>query len=392
MRKLLAVVAVLLTLLTAAPAALADTPIQVVLGISQLNLDAPPVIEDGTLFVPLRPMAEALGFKVEYDPAEKRIALSNGEKVVELWVGVTKARSGGKDFALTTAPRLIGNRTMIPSELLEQQLGAVVTWNEKDRLLYVRRGNEYARDLFGTAQAVNLANPFADQIAKGKMQMTMKMTGPEIPGGVVGLDMPMTIDLHIYNGEMLMEMGGQQQGPTGQMSFSTRMAFKDGKMYMLIPGVEQWLLAGEGSLAEALEANSAFGVADTSLLQGQMLEGASITLGSVEGSGPDKVARIDVNLSPAAINSVFDELLSSMGALSADVPGLSMKAVKFRMSQWVDMSTAKTERVTMEMGLMMSAQGENPISMTMNMAADISYSHVSQPIQFPDLSGAIKPE
>ncbi len=389
MRKLAAALAMLVSLVSFTPAALAETPIRIVVGITQLDLDTAPVEEQSGMLVPLRPVAEALGFTIVYDAADRHVTLTKGAKVVEVWVGLTKAKVNGKDVALKSAPKMAGDRLMAPVSFISGQLDGVVTWIEKERMLHVVRGEEYARGLYETAQDVAKAEKYADQKSHGDVKITMKMSGQGLPPGGMTVEMPMTVDIHVSNGEMLMSTKASMTGLPGAGTTATQMALKDGKLYTQIPGTEKWIVVGEGTLEEALQTNSATSLVDTAQLEQALKKDVAFTLVGFEESNGAKVARIDMKMPPTALDGLAKQILGSMTGAPAGID-MKMSLDRLTVSSWIDTATGQTNRFTMDMKMVATAsQNGATAQVELTLVADLTNQFVSEPIQFPDLSGAI---
>lgn len=105
----------LILLLMAAPAAAAEVRVG--------TLTLPSVNQEGRLLVPVRPLAEALGARVEWAGG-----LVTVDDRVELRIGSRSARVDGQPRLLDVPAQLIEGRTMLPLRFVAEALGAEVTW------------------------------------------------------------------------------------------------------------------------------------------------------------------------------------------------------------------------------------------------------------------------
>lgn len=394
MRKIKAVMAVLLTLLALTPVAQAQAPaqqIRVMVGTAELSFDTAPVVEEGRTLVPLRTLAESLGFTVAYDAADRRITLTKDDRILELWVDATKARVNGKEFGLEVAPKIMGNRTMVPIRFVSEQLGATVSWNGAERLVQVRRGEEVGRELYERSQAVLMANPLADQKVSGKLLISMKMGGAGPIGGIT-LDMPMEVDLHTYKGDMLMNLAMVQPTAQGMQTVQTQTVLQGGTLYSKLPGTEQWVLAGEADLRSVLQESANTSLLTSVQLEQELLQAAKFSLGGMETVDGAAVARVDVDLSTADLAGLTGLFADQLAPLAQQGDEMKMEVKRFRISYWVKVDTSELDRVAMEMAINLTgSQGGVPLTIQMTIQGDITYKHVSEPIVFPDLSGAVRP-
>lgn len=95
----------------------------------ELLFDVQPVTLEGRTMVPLRPIFEWLGARVEYDDSG-RIAAYRSETAtapsVELWVGSTQAKVGEAPYQLDVAPQLIHGRCFVPLRFVAESFGVWV--------------------------------------------------------------------------------------------------------------------------------------------------------------------------------------------------------------------------------------------------------------------------
>jgi hypothetical protein len=102
-------------------------------GISN-TLDSPPVIKNNRTLLPIRAIIESLGGTVGWDANEKKVTVSLGSKVLELWIGKSTAKVNGVDTPIDVAnpkvvPEIINGRTMLPLGFVTENLGCEVQWD-----------------------------------------------------------------------------------------------------------------------------------------------------------------------------------------------------------------------------------------------------------------------
>jgi hypothetical protein len=96
-----------------------------------------PLISDGTTLVPIRAIVESLGGSVNWDAAARRLDIRLGPRSVIIWVDKTTATVNGTRKTMSTAPAIIGGRTMIPLRFVAENLGCLVGWDEPTRVVTV---------------------------------------------------------------------------------------------------------------------------------------------------------------------------------------------------------------------------------------------------------------
>lgn len=91
-----------------------------------LPMDTMPLVAENTTFVPLRAVSEALGAGVNW--ANGQATIEQGGKVIVLTPKHKLAQVNGKAEQLVAAPRLQGDRVLVPLRFVSEQLGAKVDY------------------------------------------------------------------------------------------------------------------------------------------------------------------------------------------------------------------------------------------------------------------------
>lgn len=106
-------------------------PIEVIMNGKVIQVPQTPYLENGSLFIPLRSISEALGATVQFNKGQ--IVVTKENKKVSLQVHSKKATINGKTTTLSSAPRIINGSTMVPARVVSEGLGAQVHWNGQKR-------------------------------------------------------------------------------------------------------------------------------------------------------------------------------------------------------------------------------------------------------------------
>lgn len=131
MKKIMAVLAMALAVVMAAPfsaplqAANYHIVIQPMEGEAAPEILEPgvqPFVQDGRLLVPLRSLAEALGFEVELSSDMAGITIQGVGRRVLLAIGSTEASINGSSASLEVPPMVVENRTMVPLRFVGEAL------------------------------------------------------------------------------------------------------------------------------------------------------------------------------------------------------------------------------------------------------------------------------
>jgi hypothetical protein len=104
-----------------------------------MMMDVALVILESRTLGPVRYVAEALGADVAWDPVERKVTLTRGGLVIELWIGKNTARVNGAYLLIDpqnpeVKPVVLPpGRTMLPFRFIAEQLGAGVGWDAVKR-------------------------------------------------------------------------------------------------------------------------------------------------------------------------------------------------------------------------------------------------------------------
>lgn len=93
-----------------------------------VETDPAPLLQNGSVLVPLRGVLENLGAKVSYDPATALIDIVQNRKRYSLKVGETTVAVENSVVELASAPRNIAGRTFVPLRALAELFGYEVSW------------------------------------------------------------------------------------------------------------------------------------------------------------------------------------------------------------------------------------------------------------------------
>lgn len=135
--KSLMLAALLVFILSPQATYAAESPITVYIQDEELSFDQPPVITNGRVLVPFRPIAEGLGINVTWDAKTKRVTAQYESpfksKTVIIPVNGKTATVDGATVSLDVPAKIINGRIMVPIRFLTQSFGAKVNWNSQSR-------------------------------------------------------------------------------------------------------------------------------------------------------------------------------------------------------------------------------------------------------------------
>lgn len=111
--------------------------------ITKGEMDVEPYIKDGRTMLPIRYVAEALGFDVEWDEANRTVILTDKENKVEIPVDTNKIIVNGKTYESDVKPEIVKDRTMLPIANIARALGLVdgedIIWKEATKEVIIKR-------------------------------------------------------------------------------------------------------------------------------------------------------------------------------------------------------------------------------------------------------------
>ena len=93
-----------------------------------VNGDAAPYVADGRTMVPIRALTETFGAEVNYDNDAKTVTIVDGDTTVVMTIGETTYTVNGEEQTMDVAP-VIGSsdRTYVPVRFVAEALGYKVT-------------------------------------------------------------------------------------------------------------------------------------------------------------------------------------------------------------------------------------------------------------------------
>jgi hypothetical protein len=92
--------------------------------------DVPPVTTPKGVYVPLRPVSDALGAETHYERKSGDVVVTRGDQVVHFKVGSTHARLNGMPLTLKHAPFRVRGRVMLSLHEVQQVFGVRVRFDK----------------------------------------------------------------------------------------------------------------------------------------------------------------------------------------------------------------------------------------------------------------------
>lgn len=91
-------------------------------------LDQAPIIMNATTMIPIKFIVEALGGMVLWDEKERKVTLIRENQLIEMWIDKLDLISNGRRVTPLVAPTIKGDRSVVPLKVIAQEMGWKVTW------------------------------------------------------------------------------------------------------------------------------------------------------------------------------------------------------------------------------------------------------------------------
>lgn len=128
---------------TAAEAAASQVEVNMTIGQPSVTVNGEPltvkapVVSNGTTLVPLRVITSAFDAELAWIAETQGIVLTYGGKTIELQIGKTEAAVNGVIQAISGAPQLMDETTMVPVRFISETFGADVTFTEETQQIRI---------------------------------------------------------------------------------------------------------------------------------------------------------------------------------------------------------------------------------------------------------------
>ncbi|WNC16917.1 copper amine oxidase N-terminal domain-containing protein [Brevibacillus brevis] len=114
--------------------------------------DQKPVIRDSRTLVPIRPIAESLGFDVDWNEQTRTVTINKGTNNVRLVVTQKIAKKNGQTINLDVPAQIINQRTMVPVRFIAEALSYGVNWDQATQTVKISDGQSVTQPSATTEQ------------------------------------------------------------------------------------------------------------------------------------------------------------------------------------------------------------------------------------------------
>lgn len=105
--------------------------------------DVYPYIKNSRTYVPIRFIAEELGYDVKWDGANKKVTMTNDGTTVELTIGSNKMIVNGKAVLLDAPAEIRDDRTFVPLRAIAEAFGEKVDYSKDYKAVYIGDNPKY---------------------------------------------------------------------------------------------------------------------------------------------------------------------------------------------------------------------------------------------------------
>lgn len=133
--------------LTESSASPAVSNIQLYVNGEKIEPDAPPQIVNGTTFIPIRWVADALDATIGWDASSKSLRVNKGKTTLRLTVDSTKAMQGDETVTLSAKPFISHNRTYVPVRWISEALALDVAWDAETKSVMINEQQSSASEV-----------------------------------------------------------------------------------------------------------------------------------------------------------------------------------------------------------------------------------------------------
>lgn len=377
MKRLLALLVAVVVIMTGAVNAAAASDVKVFIDDKEVQSQVSAYTEGGRTLVPVRALAESLGFTVAWDPAERRITLSKEGSEIVLWVDSNRVLVNGKEDTIDVPAKITNGSTFVPVRFVAEKLGSVVYWDSKANgaKVFSPKGLFASLEQAGTTPA--------DMKGTFDIEGTTEMAGEGLPGGKATVPVSMHMEMQQYQGDALMSMTTKVPGvPNADQT--VQMFTRGGKVFMQNPATGAWTAVSTLDPSQGFDPSSVVkGLPDITKLDQSAMNQVQVTLGGTEEIDGVKVVRLDVDMSKVDMQAIIDAVMKSMG-LAEQGAQMTMQVDHMRASYWIQPENRFPRKSVVDMAYTMTvtAQGTTMnIGLTMKMTMQAQ--PLSEPIKFP---------
>ncbi|MWV46597.1 copper amine oxidase [Paenibacillus sp. HJL G12] len=101
------------------------------------TMETAPVMKNNSTYIPIKYVLDTFGGNATWDPANQRITIIRGGKVMDLKIANKDFILNGKRKGADVAPYISQGRTLVPLRLVSEQLGLNVKWEQNTKTVTI---------------------------------------------------------------------------------------------------------------------------------------------------------------------------------------------------------------------------------------------------------------
>ena len=114
-----------------------DDAIKIYVNGAQIKPDTNPVLVNSRTMVPIRAIAEKLGYSVAWFADTETVSMQKGSDLVQLSIDSKSMYHNSYNIIIDVAPLIYGDRTYLPVRAVAEAMGCKVDWNDSERAVYI---------------------------------------------------------------------------------------------------------------------------------------------------------------------------------------------------------------------------------------------------------------
>lgn len=186
MKKLVAIVLVVLLAISSTGLVNAASSIKLVIDGVTVQPTVAPIVVAGTTLIPLRVATETLGAQVSFNKSTQQATVKTAAYTVIFTIGSKNYTVNGAKKSLTNAPQIVNGSTMVPLRAMAEAIGATVAYDGKTNIASIN----YFTKMTGTIKITGsttvqpIAQAAADKLIKMNTGLSISVAGGGSGAGV----------------------------------------------------------------------------------------------------------------------------------------------------------------------------------------------------------------
>ena len=163
----------LLTCLTVSTSFAEGASLKIKVNNEYIKTDTAPFITNGTTYVPIRFISEALNIKnIAWDSNSKTVTIKNGSDMLRVLINKNYAYKNGVLISVPNPAIITNGRTFVPLRFVSETLNADVEWQEKTSTVHITTKQQSSSNNHSTSKPSNNSKPSGSSVSKPSSDST----------------------------------------------------------------------------------------------------------------------------------------------------------------------------------------------------------------------------